>query len=499
MNLMMLLQMAADADPDRIAVGSPADGLTTGQLYNLAGAAASAISAGGAERVIWTDVSKLALPVALFGSSWAGRPFVPVNYRLADDRLRAIIERQAPAMVICEPGTEQRFRGIDGITIVDSAEFLERGCRSMPSSIDDWSFDGDDVAILLHTSGTSGDPKVAVLRQRHLTSYVFGSVEFHGASSDHATLVTVPPYHIAGISAILTAVYSGRRLVQLANFDPAEWVATARRQSVTHAMVVPTMLARINAVLEADGHGLPSLRHLAYGGGRMPLPVIEETMRLLPHVDFVNAYGLTETSSSVAVLGADDHRLAFASDDPAIRQRLGSVGRPLPTVEISIRDESGAETPAGVPGEVWVRGDQVSGEYAHGSGADGGWFATQDGGWFDADGFLYVTGRLDDVIVRGGENLSPAEIEDVLLEHDAVREACVVGVPDFEWGETIIAVVVLHEGTAATADELSDWVVRHLRSSRRPSRVVFRAELPQNDTGKVLRRVLREELSASDA
>ncbi len=494
MNLMMLLQMAADADPDRIAIGPRTDGLTTSQLYELAGAAAAGLRSSEAERVIWTDISNVALPVALFGSSWAGLPFVPVNYRLADDRLRTIIERQAPALVICEPGTEQRVGGIDRTSVVDSRQFLDAARDGKPNG-DDWSFDGDDIAILLHTSGTSGDPKVAVLRQRHLTSYVLGSVEFHGAGADEATLVTVPPYHIAGMSAILTAVYSGRRLVQLPNFDPAEWVAIARREEITHAMVVPTMLARINAVLAADGQGLPSLRHLAYGGGRMPLPVIEETMRLLPHVDFVNAYGLTETSSSVAVLGAEDHRVALASDDPDVRRRLGSVGRPLPTVEITIRDESGAEVPAGVQGEVWIRGDQVSGEYAHRGADDGGWFATNDGGWFDADGFLYVTGRLDDVIVRGGENLSPGEIEDVLLQHDAVREACVVGVPDVEWGEAVVAVVVLHDGATAAEDELADWVVRHLRSSRRPSRVVFRSELPQNDTGKVLRRVLRDELT----
>lgn len=497
MNLMMLLQMAADADPDRIAIGTRSGGLTTSELYSLAGGAAARISEGQAARVVWTDVSNMALPVALFASSWAGRPFVPVNYRLADDRLRSIIARQAPAIVICEPGTEQRV-GVDDTTTVTSTAFLD-GAREAKSNGDDWSFDGDDVAILLHTSGTSGDPKVAVLRQRHLTSYVIGSVEFHGAGHDEATLVTVPPYHIAGMSAILTAVYSGRRLVQLPNFDPVDWVDVARREEITHAMVVPTMLARINAVLAADGKGLPMMRHLAYGGGRMPLPVIEETMELLPHVDFVNAYGLTETSSSVAVLGAEDHRVAIASDDPNVRRRLGSVGQPLPTVEITIRDEDGSEVPAGTPGEVWIRGEQVSGEYAHRSGADDGWFQTQDGGWFDDDGFLYVTGRLDDVIVRGGENLSPGEIEDVLLQHHAVSEACVVGVPDTEWGEAVAAVVVLHAGAAATADELSDWVVSHLRSSRRPSRVVFQSELPQNDTGKVLRRVIRDALSASSA
>jgi acyl-CoA synthetase (AMP-forming)/AMP-acid ligase II len=496
LNVMMLLQMAADADPDRLAIGPRDGGLTTGELYRLAGGAAATFADDAVQRVVWTDIANPALPVALFGSSWAGRPFVPVNYRLADDRLRAIIARQAPALVVCEPGTETRVAGIEGAAIVTSPALLDAARATEPLA-DEWSFDGDDVAILLHTSGTSGDPKVAVLRQRHLTSYVLGSVEFLAADPDEATLVTVPPYHIAGMAAILTAIYSGRRLVQLPNFEPEAWIATARREQITHAMVVPTMLARINAALATDGEGLPSLRHLAYGGGRMPLPVIEETMRLLPHVDFVNAYGLTETSSSVAVLTAEDHREALASDDPNVRRRLGSVGRPLPIVEIVVRDEAGNVVPAGTHGEVFIRGDQVSGEYAH-RGPGDGWFATQDGGWFDDEGFLYVTGRLDDVIVRGGENLSPGEIEDVLLQHDAVRDACVLGIPDTEWGEAVAAVVVLHDDAHADPDELADWVVTHLRSSRRPSLVVFRTELPQNDTGKVLRRVLRDELAASE-
>jgi acyl-CoA synthetase (AMP-forming)/AMP-acid ligase II len=166
-------------------------------------------------------------------------------------------------------------------------------------------------------------------------------------------------------------------------------------------------------------------------------------------------------------------------------------------VEITVRDPDGHELPPGERGEIWVRGEQVSGEYAHrDGGATGGWFATRDRGWFDAGGYLYVEGRIDDVIVRGGENLSPGEIEDVLLTHAAVAEAVVVGLPDDEWGEVVAAVVVLHPGAAATPGELSDWVVAKLRSSRRPAVVEVRAELPYNDTGKVLRRVVRAELLA---
>ena len=254
-------------------------------------------------------------------------------------------------------------------------------------------------------------------------------------------------------------------------------------------------MTRILDVLEARGEKLPNLVHLAYGGGRMPVPVVERALELLPSVGFVNAYGLTETAATVTMLRPEDHRAAFESDDPVLRARLGSVGRPLPTVELEIRAPDGAALPPGERGEIYVRGAQVSGEYLgrRALTADG-WFPTSDGGWLDDAGFLFVEGRLDDVIVRGGENLSPGEIEDVLVTHPAVAEAGVIGLPDDEWGETVAAAVVLKPGAEATAADLQGWVRGRLRSSRAPTVIEFRTELPYNETGKLLRRVLRAEL-----
>jgi acyl-CoA synthetase (AMP-forming)/AMP-acid ligase II len=493
---MMLLEMAAQAAPERVAIGPREGGLSYGRLFELAGGATTWLRARPGERVLYTDVSAPALPVALFASSWAAKPFAPLNNRLADDRLRWIVARQAPAVVLHGADGGSRTAGIDDVEHIDSGAFVDRAAAETVAGAD-WSYDPDDIAVLLHTSGTTGDPKVAILRQKHLVSYVLGTVEFLGAGEDEATLVSVPPYHIAGMAAILTAVYGGRRLVQLAAFEPAEWVYVARTERITHAMVVPTMLSRILDVVEADGDGLPDLRHLSYGGGRMPRAVVERALHLLPGVDFVNAYGLTETSSSITVLGPDEHRQALASDDAAVQARLGSVGQPLPTVEVSIRDADGTELPAGERGEVWVRGEQISGEYAHANQlVAGGWFTTRDAGWIDADGYLYLDGRIDDVIVRGGENLSPGEIEDVLLQHPAIRDAVVLGLPDQEWGEVVAAVVVPHEGQSIAEDEVRAWVVQHLRSSRAPAVIDIRSELPYNEMGKVLRRVLKPELEA---
>jgi acyl-CoA synthetase (AMP-forming)/AMP-acid ligase II len=399
-----------------------------------------------------------------------------------------VVEDQVPGRVGAVPGVE----------LLTRSEFVAEIDTTADSGSPPVTGSPEDIAILLFTSGTTGDPKAAVLRHKHLASYVISTVEFMGAEEDEAALVSVPPYHVAGISAVLTSVYAGRRVVYLPGFTPEEWVGAARDEAVTQAMLVPTMLGRILDVLERDGERLPLLRHISYGGGRMPLAVVERALSMLPHVDFVNAYGLTETSSTVAVLGPEDHRQAIASSDPAVRGRLRSVGRPLPSVEVEVRDPFGRAVPPGEAGEVWVRGEQVAGEYlGRPESREDGWFPTRDGGVLDADGYLYIEGRLDDVIVRGAENMSPGEIEDALVSHPAVAEAAVVGVPDTDWGEKVVAAVVLSQGSSATEAELQDWVRARLRSSKTPERIDFRESLPHNETGKLLRRVLRQDLAVA--
>jgi long-chain acyl-CoA synthetase len=306
----------------------------------------------------------------------------------------------------------------------------------------------------------------------------------------------VPPYHIAGMATIASSVYSGRRIVQLPNFTAERWLELARDEKITNAFVVPTMLARIVDVLGSQANaGIPSLRALSYGGGKMPQAVIEKAIGLFPDCDFTNAYGLTETSSTISLLGPQEHRDAMSSNDEAVRRRIVSVGQPLPTIEVSIRDaDDGTLMPAGERGLIHVRGEQVSGEY-RGQGSlldEDGWFNTRDGGFMDDAGYLFLEGRMDDVIVRGGENMSPGEIEDVLLTHEAVSDAAVIGIPDERWGEAIAAVVVLNAGAVSSVSELQQWVKDRLRSSRTPERIEFWEELPYNETGKLLRRKVRE-------
>lgn len=497
MNLMMLLEMASSSFGDRTAVTNGAESLTYTELFDAAGAAAAQIDASGCEYSALVDVNTLAVPIALFASAWAGTPFSPLNYRLTEAELDALLERISPAFVVTDADRAVRLGANDALTIVDRDDFV--GSARSGTALDrPWSMDPEDIAVLLFTSGTTGVPKAAILRHRHLVSYILGSVEFAGASEDDAALISVPPYHIAGMASIASSVYAGRRIVQLENFSADGWIDLARDERITNAMVVPTMLVRIiDALDRRGGVDLPHLRAVSYGGAKMPQPVIERAMELLPQVDFTNAYGLTETSSTITVLTPQDHRDAAASDDPAVRRRLASLGTALPSVEIEIRDESGNAVPAGEWGEIHVRGEQISGEYLdQGSRLeDQGWFPTRDRGSLDADGYLFLEGRSDDIIVRGGENISPGEIEDVLLAHDAVIDCAVVGIADEQWGEAVAAALVLGEGATATEDELRAWVTERLRSSRAPVHFEFRDELPYTETGKLLRRQVRAEMA----
>ena len=489
MNLLLLLDMVAAGRGDEVAVQAADDRLTGGEL--LSGAWAAAEVAADASALAYVGTNGLAFPIGLFAAAAAGVPFVPLNYRLSHDQLHDLLTPLGDTLVVAE-GEVAAALAARGQRVLDTAEFVATARAGDPGSVGEVPADGEGPAVLLYTSGTTAAPKAAVLRHRHLTSYVIGTVEFAGAGADEAVLVSVPPYHVAGLANLLSNLYLGRRIVYLPQFDAAAWVAAVRRERITNAMVVPTMLARICDVLDADGDGLPSLRALSYGGARTPATVLQRVMTLLPDVDLTNAYGLTETSSTIAVLGPDDHRAARAGD-PLATARLASAGRVLPTVEVEVRGPLGEPLPAGEPGEIWVRGEQVSGEYA-GREAPldaAGWFPTRDRGSIDADGYLFIEGRSDDTIIRGGENIAPAEIEEVLLTHPDIAQCAVVGVPDDEWGQRIAAVVVLRPGGSVDEAEVQSFARRSLRGSKTPEVVNFVDELPFTETGKLLRRVVQ--------
>ncbi|OBK39868.1 AMP-dependent synthetase [Mycobacterium sp. 1165196.3] len=496
MSISLLLEMAASGNAERTAVVSGDLRLTTQQLSDLADGGAGVIAASNARHVAYVGTGGAMLPVLIFAAARAGVPFTPINYRLAADGIRALIERLPEPLVIVDGRYRDAVGDVSDRVIV-SDDFLEAARTAEPAA----EFpDPDSVAIVLFTSGTTSQPKAVELSHNNLTSYITGTVEFGAAEETDAALICVPPYHIAGVSAALSNLYAGRKMVYLPNFDAREWVRLINAENVTTATVVPTMLDRIITVLDnGDGTAveLPSLRNLAYGGSKVGLPLVRRALELLPNVGFVNAYGLTETSSTIAVLTPDDHRAAQAASTPEAARRLGSVGQAVAGIELQIRDEAGNVLPPGETGELFVRGEQVSGRYT-GIGSvldENGWFPTKDIAMLDDEGYLFIGGRSDDTIIRGGENIAPAELEEVLVEHPQVRDVVVVGVEDPQWGQAIVAVVVPAAGTDPDPDELREFVRKSLRGSRTPDEVVFRDELPTTATGKVLRREIIQTLT----
>ena len=488
MRLTLLLDMAADGFGDRVLAGRRSDGITADELARRSHSGAALISERAADALVYLDVNGPAFPVALFAAARAGVPLVPLNYRLGQRQLDELLARHPKALGIAGPGALAHLERA-GLSAMTSDDWLEQTRADRGEITDDGQGDDENpVAVVIYTSGTTSAPKGVLLRHQNLVSYVLGSVEFAAADETEAALVSVPPYHIAAVANVITNLYAGRRTLVLEAFTPGEWLRTVREEEVSSAMVVPTMLARI--IDGDDDRSVPTLRSLSYGGAPMPAALIERALREWTGVGFVNAYGLTETSSTVALLGPDDHRAAIESTDPSVRARLSSVGRPLPGVELEIRGPGGEALGPGQAGRICVRGAQVSAEYAGlGSAVDDrGFFDTRDDGFLDADGYLFVSGRSDDTIIRGAENIAPAEIEDVLLRHPAVLDAVVFGVPDQEWGQRIEAAVVPRPEADLDPADLREFTRRALRSSKTPDRFWLLDELPRTETGKLLRR-----------
>jgi acyl-CoA synthetase (AMP-forming)/AMP-acid ligase II len=491
MNISMLLDMAADAFGDRAIVGRRTGALTVRDVDRLAAGGSTLITDTAADSLIYLGVNGPCFPAALFAAARAGVPLVPLNYRLGAQQLQTLLRNHPKAIGIADPRSAELL-GPTGIPLRTPDRWLADATQrdSMPAAESPQT-----PAVVIYTSGTTSEPKGVLLGHDNLVSYVLRSVEFASAEPGEASLVSVPPYHIAAVANVLTNLYAGRRSLALDQFDGGEWLEVARAEEVTHAMVVPTMLARIMAV-KAD-RSVPSLRTLAYGGAIMSRKVIESALEAWPRVNFVNAYGLTETSSTISVLGPQDHRAALSSADPADRARLSSAGLPLPGVELQIRDTIGEVMPAGVTGRIWVRGEQVSGRYL-GAGSvldQDGFFDTRDEGFLDRDGYLFVSGRADDTIIRGGENIAPAEIEATLLLHEGIDDAVVVGLPDPEWGQQLTAVIVAKPHRVIDADCVRAFVRERLRSSKTPQRIEVWSELPRTETGKIVRRQVIDLLS----
>jgi acyl-CoA synthetase (AMP-forming)/AMP-acid ligase II len=445
-----------------------------------------------------------------FAAAKLGAIFVPLNFRAKAEELAYMITNAEAKILLAGSRYLESISQImpqlgtvKECISIDSRDGLYYEDLIQSASTDEiYSDIGDeDITILMYTSGTTGRPKGVPLRHHAFVSYVLENVEPASPEIEERNLLTVPLYHVAGIQAMLAAIYGGRTLVMMKQFEVKEWMETIQREKATRAMLVPTMLKRVIDDPGFNQYDLSSLKVITYGAAPMPFEVIHKAIHVMPWARFINAYGQTETASTITTLGPEDHIIEGTEKEKEkkLKRLSSSIGKPLPDVEVKIVDEGGERLPPFGVGEILARGPRMMTGYWQDEQktaqvmTGGGWLRTGDMGYVDEEGYIYLTGREDDMIIRGGENISPEEVERILHSHPKVEEAAVIGVSDPEWGQEPRAVVVLKKGETSTPEEIIEFCRSRLSGYKRPRSVVFIDSLPRSPMGKVLRKRLREE------
>jgi acyl-CoA synthetase (AMP-forming)/AMP-acid ligase II len=440
-----------------------------------------------------------------YGASKAGAVPVPLNYRLAPPEWRYIIDDAQATLLFARADLVSAIEPVRGqLETVRDCIAIEAAPPAGWHAWSDWaaSHPGTEPAreirddgdlYQMYTSGTTGHPKGAVLTHRAVMSNVTQLDACLRGIARERVLIVAPLYHAAaGITAI-HAVTTGCTLVIHEEFNPAAVVDALATQRIARTTLVPAMIqACLVMVPDVAKHPYDSLRLVAYGAS----PISEATLRRAIEVfqcDFAQAYGMTETSAVLTILDPDDHRRALESQ-PGL---LLSAGRAVMGTRLRIVDEQGDDAPEGAVGEIVARGPQLMRGYwnlpdATATALRGGWMHTGDAARIDGEGYVYIQDRVKDMIVSGGENIYPREVEEVLFQHPAVADAAVFGVPDATFGEAVKAVVVLRAGMTATDTEIMEFCKGRLGGYKRPRSVDFSAALPRNPSGKVLKRELRE-------
>ncbi|MDE0319727.1 MAG: AMP-binding protein [Acidimicrobiaceae bacterium] len=515
MNLGMLLFMPATIAGEQVilidtsteAGGGAAREVTYQELLdNVARTAGmlTMLGVGVGDRVGVFATNSVECVEAIFGGAFVGATVVPMNFRAGAEEAAHLLSDSGISVLF----TESRYSDLIEQNKPDDLEHvLVLDDPSSYAAARDEAFelpvpedvDPDGLCALLYTSGTTAMPKGVKLTNGAITGYVMGTNDAATGEDTGRMAVAAPLYHIAGLTSMLNALYSGRVVVLLPQFEASSWIECVQAHSVTHAFLVPTMLAR---VLEAPNFGheaFSGLEAITYGAAPMPPSVIRRAIDMFPpNVAFAGAYGQTETTSTVAVLDPDDHRID-GSDEEKERKlhRLSSVGQVLEDVQVRVVDaDSGEVVAPGVIGEVQLQtframdGYWGNDEKTRVTIDDEGWVHTGDLGYLDDDDYLFLHGRTGDMIIRGGENVLPDEVEAVLYDHPDVLEAAVVGLPSEEWGERVAAAAVVRPDAAASGDDLVAHARERLAPFKRPEFVHLMDELPRTSTGKLLRRDL---------
>lgn len=504
MNLAVVVDIPAMIVPDDVAVFGDGHEKTYQVLRDEAARQAALMESLGVsrgDRVGLLSTNRAGALSSFFGILMAGATVVPMNYRARGSELAHLVSDSGASLVIAE---ERYIDGIlaagmtrDRVLTLEEAHSRSAGLepKDEPAEVDD-----SDVAVMLYTSGTTSLPKGVLLTHGGFTQYVMSQGEAADGEFHGKVALAAPLYHVAGLSTIAVSLFSGRE-TYLLDFEAGRWLETVQSRKITHAFLVPSMVSLLLRHPDFDRFDLTSLQMITYGAAPMP-PAVRHAMleRFPASVSFSCAYGQTETNSTVSLLGPDDHRLEGTPDEIALkRHRLSSVGKPLPDVEIRVIDDEGNIAPANVTGEVFIRtGRAMAGYWGKAGGTrvtldSERWVHTGDLGHLDEGGYLFLTGRASDLIIRGGENISPSEIEDVLELNEEVEEAVAFPVADDHWGERVEAAVRLVPGAIGTVDDLLEECKASLSGAKRPDRIHIVDDFPRTSTGKVLRRGLSKQ------
>ena len=487
-----VIRRGARLHPERPAIVADERRITYRELDGRSSQAANALvdlDVERGDRVAFLSLNRVDYYELMLGAAKVGAVTVPVNWRLAPSEVAAVLADAEPRLVVVESELLHLVESTQTsyLTVGDWAKLVSKADDGDP----DAEVAPDDVMWQLYTSGTTGLPKGVMLMHQNLMPVLDGVTEAWHFDPGCVVYMPYPAFHAVGTAWPVLTMHRGGTVLLRRSFDAADFVRTVDRDRVTLAMMVPAVLNMVLTEPEAQRVDLSSLRHIVYGAAPISQAVLNRAIDLMPGCAFHHAYGLTESTGMVTTMQWPEH-------EPGT-ERMRSCGRPLPWVDMQIVDPAtGEPLPTGAVGEVWMRGPTTMKGYHRReeetrAAFTDGWLHTGDAGYVDDDGYLYLTDRVKDMIISGGENIYPAEVENVLYAYPGVREAAAIGIPDERWGETVLAVIVPRPDAEVDPAGVVAFCREHLGHYKCPSRVEIRREpLPLNATGKVLRRELRE-------